>query len=774
MLSDNLERSLRHAFEIALSFQHEYVTLEHLLYALINDPDAVNIFEAYQIDIDKLRQEIFSFIKNDLKILITIKKISPKPTSAFQRVIQNASIHLSSDPNDQINAIHVLIALFSEQESHAVYFLQMYNLSRLDILHFIAHGITKQSDSINFLNNANFQFNETNDPINDLFTFEDKENSNTKESNPLKLYCVNLNEKAKQNLIDPLIGRTYEIQRTIQILARRTKNNPLLVGNPGVGKTAIVEGLAFNIVNKNIPKMLQNCVIYALDMGLLLAGTRYRGDFEERLKALIQIIQQEKNAILFIDEIHTIVGAGSTSNGSMDASNLLKPALAEGSLRCIGATTYKEYRQYIEKDHALVRRFQKIDIREPSVHETINILKGLKNTYETYHNVKYTQDALETAVILSARHIHDRKLPDKALDIIDEVGAIKALADHQKRKQTITVADIEKTIASLARIPQNTITSDDKKLLLHINHKLKKIVFGQDQAIEKLTSAIKIAKAGLRSEKKPIGNYLFAGPTGVGKTEIARQLASLLGIKLIRYDMSEYMEKHSISRLIGAPPGYVGFDQGGLLTDTMDQNPHAVLLLDEIEKAHPDLQNILLQVMDHGILTDHNGKEINFRNIILIMTTNTGATEFSRSTIGFIKDNPTNHANESINERFSPEFRNRLDAIINFNPLSKKTIAQIVDKFINELNQQLANKKITLKISKSARSWLIENGYDPLYGARPMERIIQDCINKPLANEILFGQLTKGGLVHIHKKNNKLMFNFNEIHPIIQREKEPI
>lgn len=773
MLSDNLEHSLRQAFEFALNFQHEYMTLEHLLYALTGDPDAIVIFEACQINLEKLRQDIFTFIKNDLNILVTEKKPSPKPTHAFQRVIQNASVHLSSDPSEKISAVHVLIALFSEQESHAVYFLQMHNLSKLDILNFIAHGITKNTESTQFFGSNFLPQNDIDNQLNDLFTYTEKENSNSKNTNPLQLYCVNLNDKARQNRIDPLIGRQYEIQRAIQILARRTKNNPLLVGNPGVGKTAIIEGLALQIVNKTAPELLHNSIIYALDMGILLAGTRYRGDFEERLKSLIQSIKQEKNAILFIDEIHTIVGAGSTTNGSMDASNLLKPVLAEGSLKCIGSTTYKEYRQYIEKDHALVRRFQKIDIPEPSIDETINILKGLKKNYEKYHNVKYTHDALETAVTLSARYIHDRKFPDKALDIIDEVGAIQAISPAKKRKKTITVNDIEKTIANIARIPENTVSTSDKKLLSQIDNKLKKVIFGQDQAIETLASAIRISRAGLRSEKKPIGNYLFAGPTGVGKTEIARQLSIHLGIKLIRYDMSEYMEKHSVSRMIGAPPGYIGFDQGGLLTDIIDQNPYAILLLDEIEKAHPDLHNILLQVMDHGILTDHNGKEINFRNIIIIMTTNTGATEFARSAIGFVKNHQAGYANEAINEKFSPEFRNRLDAIINFRPLSKPIVAQIVDKFINELNTRLSNKNIIIEISKSAKDWLVENGYDPLYGARPMHRIIQDFINKPLSNEILFGTLTKGGKVHVVVKNNKISLNcLKKISSISSRKNE--
>lgn len=772
MLSKNLEHSLRRAFELAIHYQHEFITLEHLLYSLTDDPDAMIIFEACQVNIDKLRRDILIFIKNDLTILITNKNGSPKPTNAFQRVIQNATLHPSSHAHEKINAIHILIALFSEQESHAVYFLQSHHLTKLDILNFVAHGITKNASFTSL-----FEFNnddDASDDMNDSFSYENSDNPKNNETNPLDLYCVNLNEKAIKGLIDPLIGRTHEIQRTIQILARRTKNNPLLVGSPGVGKTAIIEGLALQIVNKTIPTILQNSTIYALDMGILLAGTRYRGDFEERLKALIQALQQKENAILFIDEIHTIVGAGSTSNNSMDASNLLKPALAEGSLRCIGSTTYQEYRQYIEKDHALVRRFQKIDVNEPSIHETIDILHGLKNSYESFHKVHYTKEAIETAVTLSAKYIHDRKLPDKALDIIDEVGSIQALQPETKRKKTITVTDIEKTIATLARIPEKSISSNDKKLLLQIDHQLKKIIFGQDYAIDMLTSAIKISRAGLRSSQKTIGSYLFSGPTGVGKTEVTRQLANLLGMKLIRFDMSEYMEKHSISRLIGAPPGYVGFEQGGLLTDSVDQHPHAVLLLDEIEKAHPDLYNILLQVMDYGKLTDHNGKEVSFRNVILIMTTNVGAVDMNRSSIGFTRNFDVNTNEEALNDKFSPEFRNRLDAIITFNSLSEKTITQIINKFIDELKNQLIEKQVSLEISNSAKKWLMKHGYDPLYGARPMGRVIQDHINKPLANEILFGQLVKGGIVHISEKEGQLTFDYKKKNASKTRKKQAL
>lgn len=752
MLSNNLEHSLHRAFELAGKYHHEYATLEHLLFGLTEDPDAIAIFDACRINIQQLRQDIQHFIQNDLSILTTHPPLHPKPTTAFQRVIQRASIHVQSSDAQEVNAANVIIALFSEHESHAIYFLQTQNLTKLDVLNFIAHKMAKTHPSQPYTA-------EDNDDLEDFFIEEPKE-SNHNTENPLNQFCINLNEKAASGLIDPLIGRDAEIERAIQILCRRNKNNPLLVGDPGVGKTAIIEGLALKIINKTIPAILQNSVIYALDMGILMAGTRYRGDFEERLKTIIQALQKEEKAILFIDEIHTIVGAGSTSNGSLDASNLLKPALADGSLRCIGSTTYKEYRQHIEKDHALVRRFQKIDITEPSPDETIQILLGLKDNYEKHHNVSYTKDAIKTAVTLSVKYIHDRKLPDKALDIIDEVGAIQALLPENKRKKTIHVNDIEKTIAKLARIPEKTVSSDDKKSLKQIETKLKKEIFGQDEAIDLLSSAIKMSRAGLRSAEKPIGSYLFCGSTGVGKTEVARQLAQVLGIPLVRFDMSEYMEKHSVSRLIGAPPGYVGFDQGGLLTDFVDQHPHCVLLLDEIEKAHTDIYNILLQVMDHGTLTDHNGKQVNFRNTILIMTTNAGASDFNKPAIGFV-NNPINvDNNETIKETFSPEFRNRLDAIVPFSALSKLTITKVINKFIQELQNRLNEQNVILTLSHSAKEWLMQHGYDPVYGARPLNRIIQDNISKILAEEILFGQLTNGGEVHIKAHNNQLAFEY--------------
>ncbi|CAI3945314.1 ATP-binding subunit ClpA (ClpA) (PDB:1KSF) [Commensalibacter communis] len=755
MLSNNLEHSLCRAFELAGKYNHEYATLEHLLYGLTEDPDAIVIFDACRVNIPQLRHDIQYFVQNDLSILTTNIETNPKPTTAFQRVIQRASIHVQSNEAQDVNAANVIIALFSEHESHAVYFLQTQNLTKLDVLNFLAHKITKKSSPPHYPH-----LSEDNDDLEDFFLDEQKEQTNSNNENPLYQYCVNLNEKAASGLIDPLIGRDAEVERTIQILCRRTKNNPLLVGDPGVGKTAIIEGLALKIVDETIPEILKNSTIYALDMGILMAGTRYRGDFEERLKAIIQALQNEEKAILFIDEIHTIVGAGSTSNGSLDASNLLKPALANGSLRCIGSTTYKEYRQHIEKDHALVRRFQKIDVIEPTADETFQILLGLKENYEKHHNISYTKEAIQTAVTLSIKYIHDRKLPDKALDIIDEVGAIQALLPVNKRKKIINVHDIEKTIAKLARIPEKTVSSDDKKSLKQIDLKLKKAIFGQDQAIDLLTSAIKMSRAGLRPSEKPIGSYLFCGSTGVGKTEVARQLAHVLGVKLIRFDMSEYMEKHSISRLIGAPPGYVGFDQGGLLTDFVDQHPHCVLLLDEIEKAHADIYNILLQVMDHGTLTDHNGKVVNFRNAVIIMTTNAGASEFSKPVIGFVNNHINIDNNEAIKETFSPEFRNRLDAIVPFAPLSKLTISKVVNKFMQELQERLNEQKVSLTLSQPAKDWLIKHGYDPVYGARPLNRIIQDNISKTLAEEILFGQLVNGGEVHIQVDNDQLSFEY--------------
>ncbi|MDI2089791.1 ATP-dependent Clp protease ATP-binding subunit ClpA [Commensalibacter oyaizuii] len=757
MLSNNLEHSLRRAFELAGKYHHEYVTLEHLLYGLTEDPDAITVFEACHVDIQKLRNEIQYFIQNDLSILVNRADVTPKPTTAFQRVIQRATIHVQSSGHQEVNATNILIALFAEHESHAVYFLKNQNLTKLDALNFIAHKITK-------IPSASSHYSlDSSEELEDLF--DEHRDHQGGEENPLQQYCVNLNEKAANGLIDPLIGRDQEIERTIQILCRRTKNNPLLVGDPGVGKTAIIEGLAIKIVEKTIPAILQNSTIYALDMGDLMAGTRYRGDFEERLKAIIAALQSEEQAILFIDEIHTIVGAGSTSNGSLDASNLLKPALADGSLRCIGSTTYKEYRQHIEKDNALVRRFQKIDVTEPTPQETIQIILGLKEYYESHHNVLYSKEAIETAVNLSVKFIHDRKLPDKALDIIDEVGATQAMLPEDQKKKNVTVHDIEKTVAKLARIPEKTISSNDKKTLKQIESRLKKVIYGQDQAIDILTSAIKMSRAGLRPSQKPIGSYLFCGSTGVGKTEVARQLSTVLGIKLIRFDMSEYMEKHSVSRLIGAPPGYVGFDQGGLLTDFIDQHPHCVLLLDEIEKAHPDIYNILLQVMDHGVLTDHNGKTINFRNVILIMTTNAGAAEMVSPAIGFGRGYSDIDNNEAIKEKFSPEFRNRLDAIVPFAPLSKVTIIKVVDKFLVELQNQLQEQKVLLTLSTSAKNWLRDHGYDPVYGARPLSRIIQDYISKPLADEILFGCLTAGGEVHIQTDNNQLKFEYKKAKP---------
>ncbi|WP_114373666.1 ATP-dependent Clp protease ATP-binding subunit ClpA [Elioraea thermophila] len=758
MLSRNLEQTLHRALAYAAERRHEYATLEHLLLSLSEDADAAAVLKACAVDIDKLRRDLIEFLDKDLAGLVTDRPGDPKPTAGFQRVVQRAAIHVQSSGRDEVTGANVLVALFSERESHAVYYLQQQDMTRLDAVNFISHGIAKVPGK------------SERRPVQGSGSHDDEgsgreEKSSRRGQEALANYCINLNRKAAQGKIDPLIGREAEVERTIQILCRRTKNNPLYVGDPGVGKTAIAEGLAKRIVEGDVPEVLARCTIYALDMGALLAGTRYRGDFEERLKAVVAELEAQPGAILFIDEIHTVIGAGATSGGAMDASNLLKPALASGTLRCIGSTTYKEYRNYFEKDRALVRRFQKIDVAEPSIDDTIKILKGLKANYEKHHKVRYTDEAIKAAVELSARYIHDRKLPDKAIDVIDEVGAARMLLPENKRRKTVTVKDVEDIVAKIARIPPKSVSADDKEVLKNLERDLKAMVFGQDKAIEALSAAIKLARAGLRDGEKPIGCYLFTGPTGVGKTEVAKQLAKTLGIQLIRFDMSEYMERHSVSRLIGAPPGYVGFDQGGLLTDAIDQNPHCVLLLDEIEKAHPDLFNILLQVMDHGKLTDHNGKQVDFRNVILIMTSNAGAADMAKPAIGFERSVRVGEDEEAVKRMFTPEFRNRLDAIIPFANLTPDIVARVVDKFVMQLEAQLADRNVTIELTDAARAWLAEKGYDPLYGARPLARVIQEHIKKPLAEELLFGKLAKGGAVRVglDEETKTLTFTFIEV-----------
>ncbi len=746
--SRNLEDTIHRAIDFASERRHEFVTLEHLLLALAEDQDAIAVLRACDVDLDKLREDLANYLDNDLDYLVSDSMSDPRPTEGFNRALQRAMIHVQSSGREEVTGANVLVAIFSERESHAVYFLQEQDMTRFDAVNYISHGIAKVPG-----------LSETRGVEG---TDEDAGNErvNRKGTEALDAYCVDLNRKAARGRIDPLIGRQDEVERTIQVLCRRQKNNPLYVGDPGVGKTAIAEGLARRIVNGEVPDVLKGATIFALDMGALLAGTRYRGDFEERLKAVLRELEEMEGAILFIDEIHTVIGAGATSGGAMDASNLLKPALASGTLRCIGSTTYKEYRNHFEKDRALVRRFQKIDVAEPTVEDSVKILKGLKPYYEKHHNVRYTADAIRASVELSARYIHDRKLPDKAIDVIDEVGAAQMLLPESRRKKTISVKDVEAVVAKIARIPPKSVSKDDTKALQTLERDLKTVVFGQDKAIDALSSAIKLARAGLREPEKPIGCYLFSGPTGVGKTEVARQLARIMGIELHRFDMSEYMERHSVSRLIGAPPGYVGFDQGGLLTDAIDQHPHAVLLLDEIEKAHPDLFNILLQVMDHGKLTDHNGKTVDFRNVILIMTTNAGAADLAKPAMGFEREKRVGDDQDAINRMFTPEFRNRLDAIIGFVALEPEIVARVVDKFVMELEGQLADRNVTIELSEAARQWLAEKGYDPAFGARPLGRVIQDSIKKPLAEELLFGKLAKGGLVRVDLKDGKLVLSY--------------
>ncbi len=741
--SRNLKQSLDRALASARERHHEYATLEHLLLSLTDDTDAAAVLRACSVDLEVLKKNLLDYIDRELDNLINEEADECKPTAGFQRVVQRAIISVQSSGREDVTGANILVALFAERESHAVYFLQEQDMTRYDAVNYISHGIAKRPG----LSDTSKTPRGVDEDQDRSESRDGREGENRKKESALDAYCINLNKKAAAGRVDPLIGREAEVLRTIQVLCRRHKNNPLLVGDPGVGKTAIAEGLARKIINHEVPEILSQATIFALDMGALLAGTRYRGDFEERLKQVVKEIESHKDAVLFIDEIHTVIGAGATSGGAMDASNLLKPALSQGSLRCIGSTTYKEYRQYFEKDRALVRRFQKIDVNEPSISDTIEIIKGLKPYFEEFHKIRYTADALKSAVELSARFIHDRKLPDKAIDVIDETGAAQMLLPENKRKKTIGQKEIEATIATMARIPPKTVSKDDTEVLAHLDETLKRVVYGQDKALQALTSAIKLARAGLRDPEKPIGCYLFSGPTGVGKTEAARQLSISLGIELIRFDMSEYMERHTVSRLLGAPPGYVGFDQGGLLTDSIDQHPHCVLLLDEIEKAHQDLYNILLQVMDHGKLTDHNGKTIDFRNVILIMTTNAGAADLARSPIGFTRNRRDNDDNEAINRLFTPEFRNRLDAIVPFSHLPANVIQRVVDKFIMQLEAQLADRNITIELSDDARNWLVEHGYDESMGARPMSRIIHQHIKTPLADEVLFGRLKNGGAV---------------------------
>ncbi len=748
--SRSLEQALHRALALANERRHEYATLEHLLLALVDDQDAAAVMRACSVDIDLLRRNLVDYVDGELANLVSDTRDESKPTAGFQRVIQRAVIHVQSSGREEVTGANVLVAIFAERESHAAYFLQEQDMTRYDAVNYISHGISKRpgGSEVRPVRGA-AEESEGRDGREQGAPDPDKKKEKDKKESAIEAYCVNLNLKAKDGKIDPLIGREAEVQRTIQILCRRQKNNPLLVGDPGVGKTAIAEGLARKIINGDVPEVLETATVFSLDMGTLLAGTRYRGDFEERLKQVIKEIEAHPNAIMFIDEIHTVIGAGATSGGAMDASNLLKPALASGSLRCIGSTTYKEYRQHFEKDRALVRRFQKIDVNEPSIPDAIEILKGLKPYFEEFHKLRYTGEAVKAAVELSARYIHDRKLPDKAIDVIDETGASQMLVPENRRKKTIGIKEIEATIATMARIPPKTVSKDDATVLQHLEDTLKRTVYGQEKAVEALSASIKLARAGLRDVEKPIGCYLFAGPTGVGKTEAARQLATVLGVELIRFDMSEYMERHTVSRLIGAPPGYVGFEQGGLLTDKVDQHPYCVLLLDEIEKAHPDLFNILLQVMDHGRLTDNNGKQVNFRNVILIMTTNAGAADMARQAFGFGKTRRDQNDNEAISRMFTPEFRNRLDAVVAFGHLPKAVVAKVVDKFVMQLEAQLADRAVTIELTDEARDWLVENGYDEDMGARPMARLIQTTIKTPLADELLFGRLKAGGAVRV-------------------------
>ena len=749
--STTLEQSIHAALALANARRHELATLEHLLLALIEEPDAARVMRACAVDLDELRKSLEDFIEDDLSTLVTdVDGSEAVPTAAFQRVIQRAAIHVQSSGRTEVTGANVLVAIFAERESNAAYFLQEQDMTRYDAVNFIAHGQAKDP-----------AFGESR-PVTGAAEKDEETGSaaggasSEEKDSALAKYCVDLNAKSRKGDVDPLIGREHEVERCIQVLCRRRKNNPLLVGDPGVGKTAIAEGLAWKIVEGAVPEVLSEATIFSLDMGALLAGTRYRGDFEERLKAVMTEMENHPDAVLFIDEIHTVIGAGATSGGAMDASNLLKPALQGGKLRTMGSTTYKEFRQHFEKDRALSRRFQKIDVSEPSVEDATKILKGLKPYFEEHHSVKYTSDAIKTSVELAHRYINDRKLPDSAIDVIDEAGAAQHLVAASKRRKTIGTKEVEAVVAKIARIPPKNVSKDDVVVLKDLESSLKRVVFGQDDAIVALSSAIKLSRAGLREPDKPIGNYLFAGPTGVGKTEVAKQLADTLGVQLLRFDMSEYMEKHAVSRLIGAPPGYVGFDQGGMLTDGVDQHPHCVLLLDEMEKAHPDVYNILLQVMDHGKLTDHNGRTVDFRNVVLIMTSNAGASEQAKAAVGFGRDRREGEDTAAIERTFTPEFRNRLDAVISFAPLPKSVILRVVEKFVLQLEAQLMDRNVTIELSKKAAEWLADKGYDDKMGARPLGRVIQEHIKKPLAEELLFGKLAKGGVVKVGVKDDEL------------------
>tara|TARA_E500000305_G_scaffold72180_1_gene58157 strand:- start:5819 stop:8152 length:2334 start_codon:yes stop_codon:yes gene_type:complete len=767
--SNTLEQAIHAALALANARRHELATLEHLLLALIDEPDAARVMQACNVELEELRKTLLDYIEDDLSTLVTdVEGSEAVPTASFQRVIQRAAIHVQSSGRTEVTGANVLVAIFAERESNAAYFLQEQDMTRYDAVNFIAHGVAKDP-----------AFGEAR-PITGAEEHEDEgqtsshQPSGEDKESALAKYCVDLNKKAMKGDVDPLIGRAHEVERCIQVLCRRRKNNPLLVGDPGVGKTAIAEGLAKKIVDGETPDILAQSTIYSLDMGALLAGTRYRGDFEERLKAVVKELEEHPDAVLFIDEIHTVIGAGATSGGAMDASNLLKPALAGGKLRCMGSTTYKEFRQHFEKDRALARRFQKIDVNEPTVDDAIKILQGLKPYFEEHHDIRYTHDAIKAAVELSARYIHDRKLPDKAIDVIDEAGAAQHLVAESRRRKTIGTKEIEAVVAKIARIPPKNVSKDDAEVLKDLEATLKRVVFGQDKAIETLSSAIKLARAGLREPEKPIGNYLFAGPTGVGKTEVAKQLADSLGVELLRFDMSEYMEKHAVSRLIGAPPGYVGFDQGGMLTDGVDQHPHCVLLLDEMEKAHPDVYNILLQVMDNGKLTDHNGRTVDFRNVILIMTSNAGATEQAKEAIGFGRDRRTGEDTAAIERTFTPEFRNRLDAVVSFAPLPKEVIMQVVEKFVLQLEAQLMDRNVHIELTRKAAEWLADKGYDDKMGARPLGRVIQEYIKKPLAEELLFGKLAKGGVVKVGVKDGQIELRVEQPDaPRIGRQKKP-
>ena len=746
MLDRELEQTLNSLFSEAREQRYEFMTIEHLLFALLNNNSATAVLNACGANLNSLHDDLIKFIQKNSTIINDIDERDTQPTIGFQRVLQRAVFNVQSSGKQEVSGSNVLVAIFGERESHAVYFLNRQSITKLDITNYISHGIANINE----------------DDETDIDEVDDESCQDKSDGNLLNRFAVNLNEKAIEGKIDPLIGRQIEIQRTIQVLCRRRKNNPLYVGEAGVGKTAIAEGLAKLIVDGEVPDVLMDSVIFALDLGALLAGTKYRGDFEKRLKSVIAELNKRPNLILFIDEIHTIIGAGATSGGVMDASNIIKPVLASGELKCIGSTTYQEYRGIFEKDHALARRFQKIDVAEPSINETIKILEGLKSRFEEYHKIKYTRQALKTAAELTDRYINDRQLPDKAIDVIDEAGAAQKLLPESKRKKTIGVNDIENIVAKIARIPPKTVSNSDKDVIKNLERNLKMVVFGQDEAISMLSNTIKMSRSGLGNTQKPIGNFLFAGPTGVGKTEVTRQLAMQMGVELVRFDMSEYMERHTVSRLIGAPPGYVGFDQGGLLTDAINKKPHCVLLLDEIEKANPDIFNLMLQIFDHGTLTDTNGRKTDFRNVIIVMTTNAGADRISRASVGFTPQDHSSDVTESIKKMFNPEFRNRLDAIIHFNPLDKKTISNVVGKFLIELETQLDDKKVTIEITEDAREWLADNGYDKVMGARPMSRLIQKIIKRPLAEELLFGKLMRGGHVVASLENNSIKVEIKE------------